>query len=240
MLRNIFFYSLFGILLVPAYLVLVISVLFFRMIRNKEKEMLFLRNFSGVYFRFLMDATGSRVKVKGLENLPDPSGNSICLVSNHQSYFDILLIEAYVPFLVGFVAKKELGNLPILNRWMKELGCVLIDRSSPKSAVEAIDKGVESIRNGNPLVLFPEGTRSRSQQMNTIKPGSLKLATRAEALIVPVTINYSYKVYEAQSRVASADISVVFHKPIDTKLEENKNSRKLADKIQKMIKGSLL
>ncbi len=64
MLRNIFFYSLFGILLVPAYLVLVISVLFFRMIRNKEKEMLFLRNFSGAYFRFLMDATGSRVNEK--------------------------------------------------------------------------------------------------------------------------------------------------------------------------------
>ncbi len=239
MLRNLFFYTMFSLTLVPFYLALVVPVWILRVLKKKETEKRFVKRFSLYYFRFVMKLTGSRISVEGLENLPDPSKHSICLVSNHQSYFDILLIEAYIPFLVGFVAKKELGRLPVLRTWMKELGCVLIDRSSSRSAIEAIGKGVESIKNGNPLVLFPEGTRSRSQKMNTIKPGSLKLAIRSRAVIVPITVNHSYRIYENQSRVKAADVSMVVHKPLYPPSEEN-TSRVLADKLQTIIESALI
>ncbi len=238
MFRNLYFYTIFFVTLFPFYLAFILPVWTLRLLAKKETERFFVKRFSLYYFRFVMNLTGSRITVKGFEHLPDSASDSICLVSNHQSYFDILLIEAYIPFLVGFVAKKELGRLPILRTWMKELGCVLIDRRSSRSAVEAISRGVASIKNGNPLVLFPEGTRSRSQKMNVIKPGSLKLAIRSQALIVPITINHSYKIYEESGRVKAADVSMIIHEPINMALEES-TSQELAEKLQKIIEGSL-
>lgn len=239
MIRNIFFYIIFTVLLVPEFLAAVIPPGVLRLFGKRDRADRYLKKLSRSYFGFLLKMSGSTLHIEGTENLPE-EGGSICLVSNHQSYFDILIIEAVTPFLVGFVAKKELTRLPILSTWMKVLGCVPIDRKSPRSAVEAISKGVESIKSGKPLVLFPEGTRSRSQKMNRIKPGSLKLAIKSGALIIPITVNHSYRIYEEHSRVSPADVSVVFHKPIDTKLQENSDSHKLAEKLQQVIESGLV
>ncbi|RKX94377.1 MAG: 1-acyl-sn-glycerol-3-phosphate acyltransferase [Spirochaetes bacterium] len=237
-MRNIFFYTVFAVLLIPVFIVAVIPPGVFRLFGKRDLAERYLKKLSRAYFGFLIKVSGSTLQVEGAENLPE-EGGSICLVSNHQSYFDILIIEAATPFLVGFVAKKELTRLPILSTWMKVLGCVPIDRKSPRSAVEAINKGVESIKNGNPLVLFPEGTRSRGQKMNRIKPGSLKLAIKSGAVIIPITINHSYRIYEENSRVCAADVLVIIHKAIDTKLEENSDSHKLAEKLQQVIESGL-
>ncbi len=239
MLRHIFFYTMFAITMFPFYGALVIPAWIFKLLGKRDLRKGYVEKISSVYFRFMIRLTGSRVSVRGQENLPDPSTSNICLVSNHQSYFDILLIEAYIPFLVGFVAKKELGKIPFFRTWMKELGCVLIDRRSARSAIEAISSGVDSIRSGHPLVLFPEGTRSKGQRMNAIKPGSLKLAIRSEAVIVPITLNYSYKIYEESSRVKAAEVSLVIHEPINTALEKI-SSRSLAEKLQRIIESALL
>ncbi len=226
-------------MLIPGVIAVIIPPVILRLLGKRSLADSYLKKLSRFYFGSLIKLTGSNLTVQGQENLPEGGGN-ICLVSNHQSYFDILILEAATPFLVGFVAKKELTRVPIVNVWMKELGCVPIDRSSPRSAVEAINKGVESIKSGKPIVLFPEGTRSRSQKMNRIKPGSLKLAIKAGAVIIPVTLNYSYKIYEENSKVTPADVSVVFHKGIDTKLEENGDSYSLAEKLQKIIESALI
>lgn len=239
MIRVIFFYTVFALLLIPGVIAVIIPPVILRLLGKRSLADSYLKKLSRFYFGSLIKLTGSNLTVQGQENLPEGGGN-ICLVSNHQSYFDILILEAATPFLVGFVAKKELTRVPIVNVWMKELGCVPIDRSSPRSAVEAINKGVESIKSGKPIVLFPEGTRSRSQKMNRIKPGSLKLAIKAGAVIIPVTLNYSYKIYEENSKVTPADVSVVFHKGIDTKLEENGDSYSLAEKLQKIIESALI
>ena len=239
MIRVIYFYTVFALLLFPGFVAVVVPPAILRFFGKRSKTDRYLKKLSRLYFGFIIKLTGSTLKVQGLENLPE-EGGSICLVSNHQSYFDILILEAATPFLVGFVAKKELTRVPVVNAWMKELGCVPIDRSSPRSAVEAINKGVASIKSGKPIVLFPEGTRSRSQNMNRIKPGSLKLAIKAGAVIIPVTLNHSYKIYEENSRVTPADVSVVFHEGIDTGLEENGDSYKLAEKLQKIIESALI
>ncbi len=239
-MRNILFYLVFSITLIPLFITLIVPLWILRFLKRESVEKCFLKKYSLFYFRFVIRMTGSRIIVDGLENLPDPASSIICLVSNHQSYFDILLIEAYIPFLVGFVAKSELGKVPVLRTWMRELGCVLIDRKSPKSAIEAINRGVESIKSGRPLVLFPEGTRSKDQKMNMFKPGSLKLAIRAKAVIVPLTINYSYKIYEEHSKVQPADVSLVIHKPVDTALSENSDSQELAGKLQSIIESALI
>ena len=136
----------------------------------------------------IVTSLGGRVTVIGKENIPLDE-RRICFVSNHQSYADIPLLVSYIPILAGFVAKQELTRIPILNSWMKALGCVFIDRSSARSSIKAIFDGVASIKAGHPLFIFPEGTRSKSREFGEFKAGSLKLATRAKAIIIPITID---------------------------------------------------
>jgi len=238
MFRNIMFYTGFILTIFPGYIGLVIPSGLLRLAGKKDAAESYLKKYSRFYFNLLIKMTGSRITVTGGENFPG-SSKGICVVANHQSYTDILVIEAVVPFLVGFVAKKELSRVPVLRRWMKELGCILIDRRSPKSAIEAISRGVDSIKKGKSLVIFPEGTRSRSQRMNGFKPGSLKLAIRARAVIVPITLNRTYRIYEEHSSVRSAEVSVVVHPPVDTSDPQNSDSKVLAEKLRKIIESGL-
>lgn len=137
----------------------------------------------------------SRVKliVEGEENIP--YDENIVVVSNHQSNFDILaLIVAFKKLPVGFVAKKSLG-IPWLKDWMEVIGCVFIDRSKPKDTMMVLMKeAIPQIKSGKPMVLFPEGTRSKSSTMNKMNAGGLIIAKSPKATILPVAISNTYQV----------------------------------------------
>src|SRR5699024_819093 len=94
-----------------------------REIKNEIDKMIFstLRNVS----RKVIKRTGSKVYVKGQENLPE---GAALYVSNHQGLFDILVLLGYLGKPVGFIAKKEIQRIPIINKWMKLIYCVFMDR----------------------------------------------------------------------------------------------------------------
>lgn len=128
--------------------------------------------------------------------------------------FDILIILAALPIRVGFIAKKSLIKLPVFAQWMMAIGSIFIDRSDVKNARESILKGIKSIQNGNSLVIFPEGTRSRGNRLGEFKKGSLKLALKSNATIIPLTINGTYKMIEEHGALHPAKMNLVIHKPI--------------------------
>ncbi|MFA5467447.1 MAG: lysophospholipid acyltransferase family protein [Sphaerochaetaceae bacterium] len=128
-----------------------------------------------------------KLVVEGQEKIP-PQGTPVCYVANHQSMLDIPVVIAGLHVWAGFITKQELKKVPILSNWIKAMQCVYIDRSSGRSSIEAILKGVENIKNGVRMFIFPEGTRSKTGQLGQFKSGSLKLATRSKAVIVPITI----------------------------------------------------
>jgi len=182
--------------------------------------------------------SGSRVTVSGLEFVPEKG--SVCFISNHCGYMDILLLLAYCKRQFGFIAKKELLYIPFLNFWIYILGGLFIDRRNVRKAIRTINKGVEMIKAGNGMIIFPEGTRSKGRGLLPFHPGSLKLATAAEAPIIPVAIEGSYDVYEKTGRVVSADVKLTFLPPIDTSslpLEDRKHV--LSDRIYAVIKAQL-
>ena len=110
--------------------------------------------------RLLIGFAGARVEVFGLENLPVAGG--MLFVSNHQGAFDIPLLLGYVPGLKGFVAKKEASRLPIVGIWIRLLRCIVLDRKDMRQSARAIARGVGDLRAGRSLIVFPEGTRSKS------------------------------------------------------------------------------
>jgi len=176
--------------------------------------------------------------VKGRENIPKKGG--VCFVSNHCGFFDIVILLAFCGRPFGFIAKKELLYVPFMNAWIFLLGGLFMDRSNVRNAIKTINKGVQRIKSGGSMIIFPEGHRSKGRGLLPFHPGSLKLATQASAVIVPVAIEGSYDVFEKNYRVVTASTRIAFLEPIDTKsipLEARKQV--LCDRIYSAIKEEL-
>jgi 1-acyl-sn-glycerol-3-phosphate acyltransferase len=186
----------------------------------------------------MIKCTGCRVTVTGREHIPSRGG--VCFVSNHGSIFDIVLHLAYDGRPIGFVAKKELSYIPLLNMWISLLGGLFIDRRNIRKAVKTINKGITRIKAGGAMIIFPEGHRSRGQGLLPFRSGSLKLATQAEAPIVPVAIAGSYDVFERNYRVNAVPVGVHFGEPVNTAgLPPEDKKKKLADQIYGVIKEAM-
>jgi 1-acyl-sn-glycerol-3-phosphate acyltransferase len=192
---------------------------------------------SRLWAKTIIWLTGSKVNVTGAENIPD--GTPVVFISNHQSYFDILVFLAYIPGQKGFIAKIETSKVPIFSTWMKNIHCIFMDRSSLKQSFESIKKGIDNLEHGYRVVIFPEGTRSHKAEMAEFKHGSFKLATKAGVPIIPVTILDTYKIWEEKNRIRSSQVQVIISKPIETSSLSREEISELPDKVHGIISCNL-
>ena len=158
------------------------------------------------------------------------------MVGNHQGYADIFTyFSVFTKFQFSFVAKENLGNLPFYGKWIRRIRSVLIKRNDPRASLKAISEGIEYLKQGFSLVIFPEGTRSMGPDPGRFHKGSLKLATKPGVPIVPISINGSYKMFEEEGYLKGARIDVIVHEPIETKNLSRDEERELNDKVEKII-----
>lgn len=212
MLRTVFWFIYFWFFQLASTLFLFVYFLL-GLLGQKKGQAKFLDWLTRTWARQMIALAGGRVEVSGLENLPAQSG--VLFVANHQGAFDIPLLLGFIPGLKGFVSKKENSRFPILGIWMKLLRCIIIDRSDLRQSVRAIARGVRDLQSGHSLVIFPEGTRSKSSCLNRFKDGSFKLATRSGAAIVPLTIDGSYHLLEGNhGRIGPGNIRLHIHPPV--------------------------
>ncbi len=212
MLRTVFWFTYFWLFqLISTLFLLVYFLLGLLGLKKSQRE--FLLCITRAWARQLIAIAGGRVEVSGLENLPVRAG--VLFVSNHQGAFDIPLLLGFVPGLKGFVSKKENFRLPIVSIWMKLLHCIILDRKDLRQSAQAIARGIRDLQAGRSLVIFPEGTRSKSETMLRFKEGSFKLATRSGAAIVPLTIDGSYRLLEGnRGRIRPGTVRLHIHAPI--------------------------
>lgn len=184
--------------------------------------------------RAILKSARMDVEVIGLENLKEDE--NYLFVGNHQSYFDIVVTLAKLERCVGFIAKDELTKVPIIRYWMKELHCVFINRSNAREGLKSILEAAKNLKEGKNMVIFPEGTRSKSHNVSEFKKGSLKLAFKANAKIVPVTFLNLYKGYEkSESGLKRIKAKMIFGKPIDTSEMSREDQGVLHSKIREEI-----
>lgn len=176
------------------------------------------------------------LKVSGTEKIPE---GPVLFVSNHQSYFDIPVFFASVNKQFGFVAKSDLYKIPVFSKWIEVIQSVEIDRGDARQSLKAIEEGILLLEKGYSLVIFPEGTRSRSSKMQEFKKGSLRLATKPGIPIVPVTISGTYKLFEEKMRIEPGAVSFTVHDPIDTKSLTKEEINELTDKVRSIIENGL-
>ena len=146
-------------------------------------------------FRCCLKITDVQLTVLGEENVP--TDVPVLYVGNHRSYFDILLTYTRVPRITGYVAKKEMEKIPLLNIWMRNLHCLFLDRDNIKEGLKTILTAIDKIKSGISICIFPEGTRNKTP--DTFLPfheGSFKVADKTGCPIVPMVINNSADIYE--------------------------------------------
>jgi len=237
------FLILFFIASIPMWLVLWIVGKFNRPL----KDIVSLRIVQWA-FKVILFLAGTKTTVIGLENIP--KDEPVLFVGNHRSYFDVLVTYSRMPRLTGFVAKKEIEKVPGLRVWMRMLYCLFLDRENVKEGLKTILKGVEYIKNGISIVIFPEGTRVRgNNEMLPFKEGSLKFAEKGGCKIIPMVQNNTSAIMEDQMpRIKAAKTILEFGKPIDVN-ELSKEDRKflgpytqniikeIYDKNQKLLEG---
>nr|WP_207754855.1 lysophospholipid acyltransferase family protein [Desulforadius tongensis] len=210
-----------------------------RLIKNgkdRQAEQL-VHEIAKKWARSLIKHTGSTVEVYGLENIP--AGN-VLFVSNHQGNFDIPLLIGYIDKPKGFIAKIELKKIPIISTWMRKINCVFIDRSNLRESMKAIIESVKLLKQGKSMVLFPEGTRSKSNKLGSFKPGGIKSAVKAQVPIVPVTINGSYRILEHNKFfIKPARIKIVISEPIYVNKLTKEERDNLPNRLREIIAANL-
>lgn len=186
---------------------------------------------------FILKKTKTTTKIRGIENIPK---GPCVFVSNHQGIFDGFLFFGFINKPIGFIAKKEIKKLPLISGWLEMLHTVFIDRENIRESVKAINAGVENVKNGYSMIIFPEGTRSLGGEMKEFKKGSMKLAINAGVPVVPVTVEGTYKVLETGNQVTGNKLNMVIHKPIDVSSLSKEEKMKLAETVHNIIENELL
>jgi 1-acyl-sn-glycerol-3-phosphate acyltransferase len=224
------------------WLIMLVSVIFLPVfytlkIFSWNAASAFLKTFANQGVKLMFHTAGIKVSVKGIRNLPETS--KICFISNHQSYLDIPVLVTALPRQIGFAAKRELNRIPIINIWMHALGCVIIDRGNPSESMKKMKERIDKIDKDKPLVIFPEGTRSRSGKVRRFKTGGISLLTPKNLLVVPVTINGTYHLLEEKSRLKPGKVEVMIHPAISTGNIDEDDYKKFAKELEEIIKEPL-
>ena len=180
--------------------------------------------------------SGAKTTYVGLENLPE-KGEGVVYISNHRGFFDVIATYPVFPDLTGFVAKKEMKNWPLVGWWMNSVYCLFIDRKDRRQGIRTILEGVEYVKKGVSMWIFPEGTRSKVEgEMLPFKHGSFRLATKANAAIIPVAINGSGKIFDDHvPKITKGNVRVEFLERIETKDLSEEERSELPEKVHALI-----
>ncbi len=163
----------------------------------------------------LLRAAGVKVVAENAEGL-DRDAPQI-LVSNHVSWFDVLAICVATPGRIYFVSKKEVRRAPFLGKSIEVCGHIFIDRSDRKAALDTLVGLRERLAREKPIIImFPEGTRSDTGELQSFRKGAFVLAIQAGADVVPTAVLGSRAVMKKHSLlIHSGTITVRFGKPIE-------------------------
>ena len=179
---------------------------------------------------------GTRVKTVGKQQIQ--KGVPYVVMANHCSYLDIPSLYVSLPVTLHFVAKKELKRMPFLGWYLQLSGTVLIDRKNTAAAKESLAEAAKKVKKGHHVVIFPEGTASKTGEMNAFKKGGFFLAEEAGATIVPVHIKGTYNVWPSADKlkIKPGVVEVIIGKPIPPEEYMQLKMEQRVDHVRSIIK----
>ncbi len=138
------------------------------------------------------------------------------IISNHQSLYDIFVIYGWLGIDIKWVMKKELAKIPGIGFGSKKVGHIFLDRSNSRVALESLNEAKRKLVDGTSVVIFPEGTRSKTGQLGTFKKGAFKLALDLNLPILPITILGTKDILPTGTiDLMPGKVTMIIHEPIE-------------------------
>lgn len=175
---------------------------------------------------------GIRIHEIGRENLK-PDQNYI-FMSNHASNLDPPIEIPRIQQRCSVLVKKELFRLPILGTGMHLARLVPVDRANRDAAIESVREGVEVLRSGLSMMIYPEGTRTSDGKLRPFKKGPFHLAMESGVPVLPMTILGTFEAWPRHRFALKAGVvTIVYHPAIDPKNYADR------DELMKAVRDSI-
>lgn len=218
-----------------ALIILVIFALLFLAIGSKTSpkskfKVFILKN--ALWFAFKYNHT--KVTSEGVENVPYNA--PFVIYSNHKSMLDPAAIYVEISRVVSAVGKSTLWE----NKFMKMIcdcfGAIPMNRENDREAAKNMIQAIKAVKNGLPMIIFPEGgIKTREvEEMVELKAGAYKLATKANAPIIPTTILGSSEISKKKRR-ENKHIHIIFHKAITPEEYAGKTTTEIGTYVENLI-----
>jgi 1-acyl-sn-glycerol-3-phosphate acyltransferase len=201
-----------------------------------DKNGTILHAFARNWSKLIMKTIFSPVRVIGLEKI-DTSRTYVYAV-NHASALDIPVLYASLPFQFRIVHKKELLSYPVIGWHLKRSGQVCVDQQNPSHSVGQIKSAVRTLKNGMPLVIFPEGGRTADGTIQPFLAGAFFMAIKANVDIVPIALIGTYELLPMDTfHIKSRPLEMRIGNPISTSEWTLRDLQGLSAKVQQEIEA---
>ncbi|HSL24642.1 MAG TPA: lysophospholipid acyltransferase family protein [Acidimicrobiia bacterium] len=188
-----------------------------------------------VWSRIWLAAAGCPLEVRGREHVD--TSRSHVVVANHLSVLDIMACFLAVPLPIRFLAKKELFKVPLLAPAMRAIGIVEVDRVARSAIHEQVNNQASAlVASGRSLIIYPEGTRSRSGELRPFKKGAFTMAVAGGIPVLPVTIAGTHRAWPpGKLWIYGGKLTVVIDPPIETTGSGREEVARLAEQARAII-----
>lgn len=181
-----------------------------------------------------MAIAGIKFKVVGREHVP--VGRAAVFCANHQSNVDPPVLFRAVHPRLRVLYKQEIDQIPVLARAFRMAGFIPIDRHNKEAAKGSIDKGAASLRAGHSFLIFPEGTRGKTDELLPFKKGGFRMAIKAVAPIVPVAISGGRAAMVKGSMIIRpVTLTVRIGTPVETRGVDVEDRDRLIENVRQQI-----
>ena len=183
---------------------------------------------------------GIKVTVIGEENVP--KDRAVLYIGNHKSDFDTVITYARCPRLTGYVAKDSLAKVPFMRVWMRKVYCLFLNRSDIREGLKTILQGIDYIKAGVSMTIFPEGGRNKTDAPTIpFHEGSFKLSTKTGCPIIPMAISNSENIFETHRPfIRSTHVVLQYGTPINPNELEGDDKKFIGAYTQKIIENMLV
>jgi 1-acyl-sn-glycerol-3-phosphate acyltransferase len=201
-----------------------------------DKDGSILHGFARNWSKLIMKTIFSPVRITGMEKI-DTSRTYVYAV-NHASALDIPVLYASLPFQFRIVHKKELLSYPVIGWHLKRSGQVCVDQQNPSHSVGQIKSAVRTLKNGMPLVIFPEGGRTADGHIQPFLAGAFFMAIKANVDIVPIALVGTYELLPMDTfHIKSRPLEMRVGNPIPTSGLSLRNLEALSARVRQEVQA---
>jgi len=194
-----------------------------------------------LWCEWLLKVLGIRIVIVG-NNLP-PKGQRYVFMSNHQSQLDIPVLEVLLKdYDIRFLAKKSLFKIPFFGWGISALGYIPVEREDPKEGLRSLLACLSAVQSGVSLVIFPEGTRSRTGELLPFKKGGMLIPLKAQVSVCPLAIYGTRDILPKGSlwfSLKKREVCVYVGSLIETKGMTLRDKEKLSQMVREEISRGL-